>query len=217
MSIVYRRTIPLLITLVFIVLTISEYLLNIAQLKAVGLEAQSWAVLISAFAVGLGVVSLLRYHGLVVIRKTGKLEDRCMSAWLVGVMIIFMFFGLVFGQQDKTFSWIYDNVYGTLSSATYSILALFITSSAFRAFRARNLDAAVLLISAFFVLIGGVPTSPILWSGFPVISQWIMDVPTAAGGRVIVLGAALGLMTLALRIMIGKETGFLGGGGGAGA
>jgi hypothetical protein len=64
MSIVYRRTIPLLITLVFIVLTISEYLLNITQLKAVGLEAQSWAVLISAFAVGLGVVSLLDITGL---------------------------------------------------------------------------------------------------------------------------------------------------------
>ncbi len=214
MSIVYRRTIPLAITVVFLVLMVCEYFFASPVLKNVGLEMQSWAVLISAFAVGLGVITILRHHGMRIAKRS---EDWPMSAWLMATMVLFMVLGIGFGQNNPMFKWIYDNVYGSLSSATYSILGLFITSAAFRAFRARNLDAAVLLIAGFIILMGATPTIAALWEGLRYLSGWVMDVPTAATGRVIVIGAALGLITLALRIIIAKETGFLGGGSGEAA
>jgi len=211
MSIVYRRTVPLLVTVVFLILMVAEYFFASDLLRSIGLEMQSWAVLIAAFAVGLGVVTILRHHGMRVVKRS---EGWMLSAWLMGVMIVFMVLGIGFGQGNPTFKWIYSNIYSALDSATYSILALFITSAAFRAFRARNLDAAVLLIAGFMILLGSTPTIAAMWDGLRYVSGWIMDVPTAATGRVIVIGAALGLITLALRMIIGKETGFLGGGAG---
>ncbi len=213
MSVVYKRTIPLLITVLFLFLMIGEYFLNVPALRTAGLEMQSWAVLITAFAIGLGVIALLRQHGMRIVKRS---EDWILSAWLIAVMLLFMALGIGFGQQNPTFQWIYNTVYSSLDSAVYSILALFITSASFRAFRARNLDAAALLIAGFLTLLGATPTIAALWDGLRYISGWIMDVPTAAAGRVIVMGAALGLMTLALRMIIGKETGFLGGAGAEG-
>lgn len=210
MSEIYKKKIPLLITALALFVVLLEYFLTFPVLKTVGLELQNWAVLIVAFAIGLGGVNITRHH---LLRITKKEEDWYLSIWLLFLLVLFVVTGIGFGQENTYFQWLYINVYGALSSTTYSVLALFITSSAFRAFRARNYDASVLLISGFLVLIGNTPASASVWVGFTIINEWIMNVPTAAATRVIVIGAALGMVTLALRIITGKETGFLGGGG----
>lgn len=210
MSEVYKKNIPLLITAVFLVLVIIEYFLTVPVLKTIGLELQSWAVLIVAFAIGIGGINITKHNLLMIINKK---EDWYLSVWLLFLMVLFVVLGIGFGQESNAFQWLYINVYGALSSTTYSILGLFITSAAFRAFRARNLDSAVLLISGYLVLIGNTPASVAIWGGFTPIGEWIINVPDAAATRVIVIGAALGMVTLALRIVTGKETGFLGAGG----
>lgn len=210
MSEIYKKKIPLLITAFFLFIVILEYFLAVPFLKTVGLELQSWAVLIVAFAIGLGAVNITKHN---LLRISNRDDDWYLSIWLLFLMALFVVIGIGFGQQSTAFKWLYINVYGALSSTTYSVLALFITSAAFRAFRARNFDASVLLISGFLVLIGNTPASASIWGGFPLIQEWIMKVPTAASTRVIIIGAALGMVTLALRIITGKETGFLGGAG----
>jgi len=210
LSEVYKKKLPLLITTLTLFVVLIEYFLTVPVLKTVGLELQNWAVLIVAFAIGLGGVNITRHH---LLRITKKEEDWYLSIWLLFLLVLFVILGIGFGQESTYFQWLYINVYGALSSTTYSVLALFITSAAFRSFRARNYDASVLLISGFLVLIGNTPASAAIWGGFPIINEWIMKVPTAAATRVIVIGAALGMVTLALRIITGKETGFLGGGG----
>jgi hypothetical protein len=208
MSVTYKRTIPLIVTIVCMIIVLLDYFTTITPINTSSLELQNWAILITAFAAGVGVATALRHHGMKIIRQE---EEWWLNAWLLAMMIIFIILGIGFGQENFYFDWLYINVYSALSSTTYSILAFFIVSAAFRAFRARNIDAAVLLISGFLVIIGNTPASPTLWNQFPVIRDWLMNIPVAAVGRIVVIGAGLGLITLALRLITGKEAVHLGG------
>ena len=55
------------------------------------------------------------------------------------------------------FLWLFENVQVPLDATMFSLLAFFIASAAFRAFRARNVEAALLLISACVVILGLTP------------------------------------------------------------
>ena len=209
MSETYRRTIPLIITAIFFIYMIVEYFFAIPTLKDFGNNLQSYTVIVIAFAVGIGAISSIRLHISKVLKKD---EDWWMSIWLLFLLVTFAVVGIFLGQGNLIFKWLYDNIYSPLSSTTYSILAFFITSAAFRAFRARNLEASVMLLSGSLVLIGNMPASASVWTGFPVILEWILNVPTTGAIRVINMGGALGMITMALRILLGRERGFLGGG-----
>ena len=95
----------------------------------------------------------------------------------------------------------------------YSILAFFITSAAYRAFRARNLEAAFILVSGTLVVMSN---APLFTSAFPTFinwREWIFDVPNASTMRAVLMGAALGAIALAVRTLMGIERGYLRGGG----
>ena len=95
----------------------------------------------------------------------------------------------------------------------YSILAFFITAAAYRAFRARNIEAALILISGTIVVMSN---APLFTSAFPFfidMKNWIFDVPNASTMRAVTMGAALGAIALAVRMLMGIERGYLRGGG----
>ena len=98
----------------------------------------------------------------------------------------------------------------------FSILAFYIASAAYRAFRVRNVDAAVMLVTAFLLMLGNVPIGEVIWSpdgwlgGFAGIKNWILRVPNAAGNRAITLGIFLGTMASQSRMLLGIERRHLG-------
>ena len=116
------------------------------------------------------------------------------------------------------FDWGFHNVQNPCGATIFSILAFFMASAAFRTFRARNLGAALLLLAAVIVMFGRVPVSEMVsnWLGngqiFPKASDVIMDYPNLAAKRGIMLGIALGALSQSLRILLGIERSYLGGG-----
>ena len=101
------------------------------------------------------------------------------------------------------------------------MLAFFIASAAFRAFRARNIEATLLLASAVIVILGLTPPFLYLWTsvfafipGFPLeFKDWILIVPNMAARRAIVIGIGLGAIAQSFRIILGIERTYMGGGG----
>ena len=83
--------------------------------------------------------------------------------------------------------------------------------AAFRAFRARNIEATVLLVAAIIVMIGRVPIGEALSERLPTIVNWLMEVPNTAARRAIFVGAALGAIATGIRIILGIERSHLGG------
>jgi len=100
----------------------------------------------------------------------------------------------------------------------FAMLAFYVASASYRAFRARNFQASLLLVSAFLVLSGRVLFDEIIFSFLPAdwkilstISDFIMQVLNTAGQRAILIGIALGTVSTSLRIILGIERSYLGG------
>ena len=113
--------------------------------------------------------------------------------------------------------WVFQFIYTPLQATMFSLLAFFIASAAFRAFRMRTLEAGLLLIAGVLVIIGRVPLGQFDWGiarsefGFHTIMQWIMNVPNTAAMRGIMMGAAMGVIVMGMKVILGIERSYLGG------
>src|SRR5574341_95221 len=92
---------------------------------------------------------------------TGTMSPRnsyLIIATLLGTLFVGFYSGFsgvnatpqyAYSDPGTGFDWVYQNIYSTLSSTMFSMLAFFVGSASYRAFRARNLHATLLLISGF--------------------------------------------------------------------
>ena len=118
--------------------------------------------------------------------------------------------------MELTFSykWIFDYLYIPLTSTMFALLAFYIASAGFRAFRARNAEATLLLLAAALVMFASVPIGegvPGIGPYLVALKNWILDVPNIAARRAIFIGAALGAISTGLRVILGLERSHLGG------
>jgi hypothetical protein len=110
------------------------------------------------------------------------------------------------------FSWIYANIQIPCGATIYSLLAFFIASAAYRSFRAKSFESAMLLLAAVIVMFGRVPVSEMISSKFAQASDFLMSCPNLAAKRGIMLGIALGAIAQSVRILFGLERSYLGSG-----
>lgn len=117
---------------------------------------------------------------------------------------------MTWGREGRVFVWIYDHVFDPCNSTMFALLAFFVASAAFRAFRARNTEAALLLGAAILVMLGRAPIGGAISDIFPTLSQWLIDIPNNGGRRAIMMGAAIGAVATGLRVIVGLERSHLG-------
>jgi hypothetical protein len=118
---------------------------------------------------------------------------------------------LLWGKDGRVFLWIYDHVFAPCNATMFALLAFFVASAAFRAFRARNVEAALLLGTAIIMMLGRAPIGRALSDSLPDVAQWLLDVPSNGGRRAIMMGAAIGAIATGLRVILGLERSHLGG------
>jgi len=95
------------------------------------------------------------------------------------------------------------------------MLAFYIASAAYRAFRARNAEATLLLLTAVLVMLWRVPMGEAFLRLFSVnlpdyINTYIMNGFNVSVQRGIIIGAALGAASMSLRIILGIERTYMG-------
>lgn len=206
-----KREIPLVITFVVGVVIILDYFFKIGigtlSLATVSMEIQNWTLIIAAFALGLAAVNLLRIHSANIrLKRPGWYN----SLALIITMVIMSFVGITQGTNSPLYRYWYTGFLVPVDATIFSLLAFYITSAAYRAFRARNVDATILLVTAFVVMLGRAPVGELIWKDVPRVTKWLMDYPNMAGQRGIIIGAAVGALSLGLRILIGLERSYLG-------
>lgn len=188
---------------------IADYFFAIASLGSLAEILRQFAVVISNIALGLGVISLLRIHGKNVQRR---LEGRWQYSIVTVVTFVTVFILGIINANGDQYTWAFNHVYTTLQQTMYASTGFFIVSSAYRAFRARNIDAALLLIAGCIVVFTNAPIGEVIWSGFPVIGDWLLGPGQLPGYRVLMLIAGFGTIVYAYRVITGNERGFFGGG-----
>ena len=207
----WQRTLPVLITFVFGVALVLQYYIPHPASEGFLQEMSVWNQIIAGFAIVLGVGSLLSAHYL-------KIKHQESGWGYSGVLFMSMFvmFGAGLWAEGKAegtvFGWLYDYVLVALQGTMFSLLAFFVASAAYRAFRARSLEATILLGAAVIVMAGRVPLGEYLLPGIGQISDWIMSVPNTAAQRGILIGVSLGGIAISIKIIFGIERAYLGGG-----
>ena len=123
--------------------------------------------------------------------------------------------------EGSAFWWCYQYLFQPLTATVFAMLAFYLSSAAFRAFRAKNLEAGLLLGTALLVLIGVTPAGTWL-SGLIAEDSWasylrvdrlvelIMSVFVTAGNRAIYIGIALGIAATSLKVILGIDRSYLG-------
>ncbi len=104
----------------------------------------------------------------------------------------------------------FDHIMMPIMATMFSLLAFFIASAAYRAFRARNLLASLLLIAALIVMLRFTPGLGDLSLYINKTSAWLMNVPNLAAQRAIVMGVGLGIVATAMKVILGIERGYMG-------
>ncbi|MDD9975334.1 MAG: hypothetical protein OXU27_15075 [Candidatus Poribacteria bacterium] len=172
-------------------------------------EVNTWALIIFPFAFVLATVTLVQSHVTRIRRRT---EHWQYSIIVFVGLITMVAIGVPYGPQHPFFEWLFNNLQVPMEATMFSLLAFFIASAAFRAFRARSFEATLLLVTAIIVMLGNVPVGDLIWSETSSMKQWILNNPNLSARRGIILGVSLGVISQSIRIILGIERSYLGGG-----
>ncbi len=197
-----RPVIPVAIAIgVGLVVLLHLFITN-RYLDAVGGALVEWASFVAAFAVLLGLVNVLLVHGLRIAHRDGNSWSSAVI--LVSALVVFVV-TLPSGGAGPASAWVFRFVYQPLEASFLALMVFFIASAGSRALRARTWENALFLLAALIVLIGAIPASGLLSPLLPAAKEWILQVPTIAGIRGILIGVALGVLATGLRLLGGID------------
>ncbi len=214
-----RREVPLLITGIVGLAFVVQYFVPHEPFGSMNNWFTDWFSIVQACAIALGALNLMKVSA---IKVAGRKEDWGYAIIVIVSFLLMAIVGFVegegFRESGTVFDWLYLWVYIPLSATMFAILAFFVASASYRAFRARNLEATLLLVAAFFVMLGRVPVGDAITMFMPEgyrladLASWVMNFPQVAGQRAIMIGIGLGIVSTSLRIILGIERAHIGGG-----
>jgi len=213
-----KREFPLFVTAVVGIFMILSFFVPHHSVSVPADFLQQCAIVVVAFGYVLGGANVLKLNTLAISkREPGWPYKIVLIASLLVTVVLGVLEGRQFLDQGMKSKWIYDQLYSPMQATMFALLAFYIASAAFRAFRIRTAEAGFLAVAALIVMLGRVPVGQLLtgWLPEPIqlptIQDWIMETPQNASKRAILIGAALGVMATGLRVILGIERSYLSG------
>lgn len=207
-------------------------------------QFQNLSNILTSFLLLMGVFSLVRLH---MTRVSKKQRDWHFSVVLLFFVVLMTFIGyrdwltvkdlnpeqieaMKIVENQPFAVWmkdlLFDGLLQTMEAGMFSIIAFYILSAAYRAFRVRSVEATILLTSALIVMLSLLGVAENYWSiaidnmggeGNPnalinnlrldSIYQFIRDNLQAPGLRAIDFGVGVGALAMALRLWLSLERG----------
>jgi len=203
-----------------------------------------FTAILSGLLLGLGIYSLLHVH----VKRIIKAHQN----WFFSVvLLVSMFMMTIVGywdwitrrgeagaSLDDPANWsainytkdlMFDGLLQAMDAAMFSIIAFYILSAAYRAFRVRSVEATILLATALIVILSLMGAVEFLWNGMidgmtgkdpgsvvnnlklTEISKWLRDTVQGAAIRGIDFGVGIGALAMGLRLWLSLERGTGGG------
>jgi hypothetical protein len=185
-------------------------------------------LVIGAFTFGLGIFNLAHIHWTAIRRQR--------PGWYNSLVFFIGFAAMAtvgfWHDQPGAAPWVgrmyqllFRGLWQNLGSTMFSLLAFFIASAAYRAFRIRSGEALVLMITAMILMLGQVPVGMALTSWIPEhghlrffgtpyslfrienFSRWVLMRVNNPVQRAIDFGIGLGALAMGVRIWLSIERG----------
>jgi hypothetical protein len=204
LSLVRRREIPLIIFAVTFLISLLEYYLEVPFLSDINTEITNWVLIMSTFALGTGLIALCLYHGKIIMQKKNGYFVSIIL--FISMLMLFMSYYVAPNFAD----YLYNEIYTPLSIAIICFTAFYNYTAIYRAFRIRNIDAAVFAFAAIFLMMLYAPIFETIIPQTATVANWILDVPNMGASRGVIIGVALGTIAIAIRILLGYERAYMG-------
>jgi len=190
------------------------------------ISKQTWVSqvlnVMGAVAVGLGVINIGMVYGRRVVRKEKEWPESLALLIAFVTTLVFGFGDMVYRDQNTIWNAVYEDIifsgiFVSLGAAMFSLLAFYITQAAFRAFRIKSTEAALIMASALLIMLGALPI-PLLEDVIPVwlgeFRTWILTGVNVGVQRAVLLGAGTAGLIMAVRMWFSLDRSAFGGRGG---
>ena len=215
----WKRQIPILIVTMIGSITLFGWFIDQPDVKEfVGDDATQWYDILASFAIILGALNLIKLQvqkvlyqrtgwGYSLVAVFGFIFSITAGFFIKGVDDSVAQWGAHVTSDGTLFKWMFDYVFSPMSATMFSLLAFFVASASYRAFRIRNFEATLLLVSGIIIMVGRVPIGGVISSWFVMylivlcagiyVNNWKKDLKTtfifvAVGVSLVTIG---GIMT----------------------
>ncbi|MAD52268.1 MAG: hypothetical protein QF847_03725 [Candidatus Marinimicrobia bacterium] len=212
---IWKRQIPILIVAVVGAITLFGWFIDQPGIKAfVDDDATQWYDILASFAIILGALNLIKLQIQKVVRKKkgwpyslvaigGFIFAITAGFFIKGVDDSVAVWGAHVTAEGTVFKWMFDYMFTPMSATMFSLLAFFVASASYRAFRIRNFEATLLLVAGIIIMVGRVPIGSMVSSWFIMyivvlslgigVNSWKKDKMITFG----VVGVGVAIVTIA--------------------
>ncbi|MBN2380924.1 hypothetical protein JXM67_14090 [candidate division WOR-3 bacterium] len=215
-----KRRVPLVITFLAGVIIVVTFFIPHEPFGSLEQRLLIWASIIGGFAALLGIDNLIKHHlSKLFRRERGWFYSLVTLVGIFGTLasgiVTWIIYGtplaLLSGLKVGGFLWVYNWIIVPLQGTMFSLLAFFIASAAYRAFRARTFDALLLMSAAILVMLGHLSIGLVpalvgaLLFALLLVTSGVYRLflrKLAAGIILIVIGLAVGVLAVVYRGMM---------------
>jgi hypothetical protein len=207
-DILMDRKVALAICFVFGAVMFIQYFSGSSLARQVNQSILEYWQIVFAFTLVVGIVGVVRTN----VQRINKRDDVFFRVVTLAGIIVMPVLALIWGiKADTPFMWMFENIQAPMQATVFALLAFFVASASFRGFRARSVQATVLLVSASIILLSRSALGGILADEIPQFAEWMRNYPSMSARRAILIGIGLGSITTSLRVILGIERTWLGG------
>ena len=175
---IWKRQIPILIVTLVGSITLFGWFIDQPNIKEfVSDDATQWFDILASFAIILGALNLIKLQvQKVLYQKPGWIYSVVAISGFIFAIIAGFFvkgvddsvaqWGAHVTTEGTLFKWMFDYMFTPMSATMFSLLAFFVASASYRAFRIRNFEATLLLVSGIIIMVGRVPIGSVISSWF---------------------------------------------------
>ena len=172
----WKRQIPILIVSLIGFATLLGWFFDQPTFKSfVDDDATQWFDILAAFAIFLGGLNLFKLQTQKVLMKQKGWQYSLFAIGGLLFAIVAGFFvkgnpevawGAHVTSKGTLFKWMFNYMVSPMQATMFALLAFYVASASYRAFRIRNFEATLLLSSGIIIMIGRVPLGSYISSWF---------------------------------------------------
>jgi hypothetical protein len=172
-----------------------------------------------SFALLLGIWNLFQIHGKAVVKRGQGWYNSAAFFIAFSAIVMAGFLKDAGGRvPEQLYGILFRGFLTSLDATMFSLIAFYIVSAAYRAFRVRSTEAALMMAAAAIIMLALVPVGVVVTNWLPEtgffsifrlerIGYWLLIWPNMAAQRAIAFGVAVGGLAMGLRIWLSLERG----------
>jgi hypothetical protein len=212
MSVLIKSRLPALVAGIFGALFIIEYFVAFTPLNNLVGTMNTWVLILTSESIIIAVITFLRRYSKIAMesQRKGEMDGIIASVIAIICFAIAVYTGMAHGTSSDIFRRWYVMLFPPSHATMWALNAFFLASSSYRAFKARNVESALLLICAGITMMSLAPAGGLVWTGFEPLTNFLSNSFQRATERAIAIGGAIGIISIGLRIIFGFERSYMG-------